>query len=272
MPLYMDVHREMQGTTPTEVAEAHQKDVEVQDKYGVKYHEYWFNDAVGAVYCLVEAPSTNAAIAVHREAHGLLPDEIIEVERGFAEGFFGASMLRDDPADTALRTILFTDMYRSTAHAQRMGDARHMELLRLHDRIIREALEEHWGREVKHTGDGIMASFTSASRAMECAIAMQRSFAAHNKGNPKAPIRIRIGASAGEPVAQNKDLFGATVQLASRLCSRAKPEQILVACVIRDLCLGKDFAFADLGDVKLKGFRGPVRVCEVRWQVAEHDG
>jgi class 3 adenylate cyclase len=268
----MDVHREMHGATPAEIAEAHQKDVEVQGKYGVTYHEWWFNDAVGAVYCLVEAPSTNAAMAVHREAHGLLPDEIIEVERGVAEGFFGPTMLRDDPSDTALRTILFTDMHRSTALAQRMGDARHMELLRRHDRIIRDALDEYRGREVKHTGDGIMASFTSASRAMECAIAMQHAFRAHNQEYSEAPIRIRVGASAGEPVAQNKDLFGATVQLASRLCARAKPEQVLVAGVIRDLCLGKDFAFADLGEAKLKGFRQPVRVCEVRWQVHERDG
>ncbi len=266
MPLYMDVHRDMKGVTPTDVAEAHQMDVKVQDKYGVKYHEWWFNDAIGSVYCLVEAPSQNAAIAVHREAHGLLPDEIIEVERGVAEGFFGATMLRRDPADTAFRTILFTDMCASTASTQRLGDARHVEVLRVHNEIIRGALHEHRGTEIKHTGDGIMASFAAASRAVECAVALQQAFAAHNEKGPEEPIQIKIGASAGEPVAHDKDLFGATVQLAARLCDKAKPEQILVAGVIRDLCLGKDFEFADLGESKLKGFKEPARICEVRWR------
>jgi class 3 adenylate cyclase len=262
----MDVHRNMQGTTPEELVQAHQQDLDVQGKYGVSYHEYWFNDAIGAVYCMVDAPSQNAAIAVHREAHGLLPDEIIEVERGVAEGFFGPKMQRSDPADTAFRTILFTDMHASTASTQRLGDARHVELLRVHNEIIRGKLQEHRGAEVKHTGDGIMASFTAASRAVECAVALQQAFAAYNKQGPDEPIRIKIGASAGEPVAHDRDLFGATVQLAARLCDRANAEQILVAGVIRDLCLGKDFEFVDLGEAELKGFQEPQRICEVRWR------
>jgi class 3 adenylate cyclase len=261
----MDVHKNVK-VTPAEIAEAHEMDVQVQGKYGVTYHEWWYNDAVGSIYCLVEAPSQNAAMAVHREAHGLIPDEIIEVERGVAEGFFGPTLLRTEPDDTAFRTILFTDMKASTASTQRLGDARHVEMLRVHNDMIRGALFEHRGTEIKHTGDGIMASFSSASRAVECAVNVQQAFATHNTQEPDEPIRIKIGASAGEPVAQDKDLFGATVQLAARLRDKAKPDQILVAGVIRDLCLGKDFEFADLGEAKLKGFKEPQRVCEVRWK------
>ncbi len=82
MPLYMDVHKHVPGLTAEAVAGAHQKDMEVQDKHGVKYLRYWFNEADGTVFCLVEAPSKEAAEAVHREAHGLVADEIIEVKEG----------------------------------------------------------------------------------------------------------------------------------------------------------------------------------------------
>src|SRR5918999_2797219 len=82
MPLYMDIHRNVEGLTPEAVAEAHQKDLEVQDEYGVRYHRYWYNDETGEVFCLAEAPSKEAAEAVHREAHGLTADEIIEVQEG----------------------------------------------------------------------------------------------------------------------------------------------------------------------------------------------
>jgi hypothetical protein len=82
MPLYMDIHRNVEGLTPEAVADAHQKDLEVQDEYGVKYHRYWYNDETGEVFCLAEAPSKEAAEAVHREAHGLTADEIIEVREG----------------------------------------------------------------------------------------------------------------------------------------------------------------------------------------------
>ena len=82
MPLYMDVHHHVEGLTAEAVAGAHQKDLEVQQKHGVKYLKYWFDESTGKVFCLVEAPSKEAAEAVHREAHGLLADELIEVKEG----------------------------------------------------------------------------------------------------------------------------------------------------------------------------------------------
>jgi hypothetical protein len=82
MPLYMDAHRNLEGLTAEAVAEVHQKDLEVQDQHGVKYHRYWFNEEKGEVFCLVEAPSEEAAEAVHREAHGMVADEITEVKEG----------------------------------------------------------------------------------------------------------------------------------------------------------------------------------------------
>lgn len=82
MALYMDIHKNVKGVTPEKLAEAHQKDLEVQDKHGVKYLKYWYNEDDGTVFCLCEAPNKEAAQAVHREAHGGVADEVIEVKEG----------------------------------------------------------------------------------------------------------------------------------------------------------------------------------------------
>lgn len=82
MPLYMDIHRHVDGLTAKAVADAHAKDLEVEKKHNVHYHRYWFNEAEGTVMCLVEAPSKEAAAAVHKEAHGLVANEIHEVHEG----------------------------------------------------------------------------------------------------------------------------------------------------------------------------------------------
>jgi hypothetical protein len=82
MPRYMDVHHEIKGLTGEAVAGAHQKDLEVQGKHGVNYLKYWYDEDSGKVFCLVDAPSKEAAEAVHRKAHGLVADEITEVSEG----------------------------------------------------------------------------------------------------------------------------------------------------------------------------------------------
>jgi class 3 adenylate cyclase len=169
-------------------------------------------------------------------------------------------------APAGLVTILFTDMEGSTTLTQRLGDAKAQEVLRAHNSIVRDALKACGGSEIKHTGDGIMASFPSASGALECAIAVQRAVAAQAQEHPEMPLRVRIGLNAGEPVAEEQDLFGTAVQLAARICARAEPGQILVPTVVRELAAGKGFLLADLGEIALRGFEDPVRLYEVRWQ------
>ncbi|MGO9060443.1 MAG: adenylate/guanylate cyclase domain-containing protein, partial [Candidatus Binataceae bacterium] len=149
-----------------------------------------------------------------------------------------------------------------------LGDDAGMALLGIHNTIVRDALTAEGGREVKHTGDGIMASFVSAAAAVRCSTLIQRALAKHHKEHPEYPLKVRIGAAAGEPVEREHDLFGATVQLAARLCSHAQPDQILVSSVVAELCLGKGLPFKDLGDVVLKGFSRPIRVHAVEWPAA----
>jgi hypothetical protein len=83
MPLFLDIHKHIPSLTKEAVADAHAKDLEIQNKYGVKYLKYWYDDKNGKVFCLVEAPDKESAMAVHRDAHGLVADEIVEVKEGF---------------------------------------------------------------------------------------------------------------------------------------------------------------------------------------------
>lgn len=168
-----------------------------------------------------------------------------------------------------LVTILFTDIEGSTALTQRLGDVRARELFREHERITREALATHGGSEVKSMGDGFMASFVSASRALECAIAMERAFEDWNTGagaQQAAPLHIRIGLNTGEPIAEEQDLFGTAVITAARIAGHAKGGEILASNVVRELVAGRGFAFADRGEMVLRGFDDPVRVFELRWR------
>ncbi len=162
------------------------------------------------------------------------------------------------------RTVMFTDMAGSTAATQRMGDAQAQDLVRTHNRIVRDALHAFSGTEVKHTGDGIMASFDTVTSALECAIQIQRGIDTADAG--AHAFELRIGINAGEPVIEGDDLFGTAVQLASRICTRAEPGQVLVSDVVRQLVAGKGFLFADHGEAALRGFEDPVRIFELRWR------
>ena len=272
MPLYMDIHKGVDATAD-DVQDAHLSDLEAQDRFGVKYLKYWFNRHAGTVCCLVDAPDPESARRCHLEAHGLIPDKIIEVDDEVVQAFLGDSMDAGtgrmvEPTgepDGGFRTVVFTDIQGSTELTQRLGDREAMKILRAHDRVVLREIEARRGSMIKNTGDGTMAAFSTASAALHASIAMQRSFRTHNRRSPEQRLGVRIGMSAGEPVDEGQDLFGATVQLARRVCDAAPPDRICVSNVVRELCLGKDFKFADMGERPLKGFPDPVRLYEVVW-------
>src|SRR5262249_33171609 len=151
------------------IAKAHQADMQVGSKHGVDYVKYWLNTKTGKAFCMCTAPSAEAAAAVHREAHGLLALKILEVTPELSDAFMGANEVDDGGAalvggskkehDTGTRSVLFTDIVGSTSMTQRLGDEAAMMIIELHDDIVRTALLALSGREVKHTGDGIMAAF-----------------------------------------------------------------------------------------------------------------
>lgn len=267
MPLYMDIHT-VDGATAQDIAKAHVADVSIQDQYDVEYLKYWFNHDCGKLFCLVEAPSAEAAHCVHLKAHGLAAEKLIEVDPELVDGFMGASpangvgaAMLPGPAghrDPGIRTVLFTDIVGSTEMCSLHGDEVAMAMLGVHDRVVREALAAHSGREVKHTGDGIMAAFLSAVSAVRSACSVHGALKDHNAGDADFPVVVRIGISAGEPVDHANDLFGSTVQLAARLCAQAEPGQVLVSTVVADLCIGKNLKFTDAGHLEVKGFASPI--------------
>jgi class 3 adenylate cyclase len=262
----MDRH-DVPGASAEEIAAAHAQDVGVQSAHGVRYLTYWFEPESGSVFCLAEGPSRDAVEQVHRESHGEIASQIIEVEPGPVQAFFGA--VPEHPVgraytESAVRAVLFTDICGSTEMTERLGDDGAMGLLREHDAIVRDALAQHTGREVKHTGDGIMASFSSVSSAVESAIAIQRRLMERGHASD-ARLDVRIGISAGEPVSDNEDLFGAAVQLAARLCSCSEPRGITVSVAVRELCVGKRFIFEERGPVVLKGFSEATHFYGVDW-------
>ena len=274
----MDIHEIKGGIAAEEVAKAHASDLAVEGKYGVHYHKFWVNESAGKIFCLCEAPNAEAAMQVHREAHGQMADKIIQVEPEVADLFLGGSEVSPEGAallpggkvgarDPGIRTVMFTDIVDSTSLTQKLGDEVAMELLRIHDSVVRDALKALNGREVKHTGDGIMASFVSAAAAVRCAAQIQRELAQRAREQNNQALKVRIGGAAGEPVERGSDIFGSTVQLAARLCSHAEPEQIVVSSVVADLCIGKGLMFRPLGEVSLKGFDQPVHAHSVEWSV-----
>ena len=170
------------------------------------------------------------------------------------------------PAEAGMfRTVLFTDVEGSTALTDRLGDAKARELLREHERMVREALKAHGGAEVKTMGDGFMTSFSSATKALECAIAVQRAFAAHNE-SAEEPIMVRIGLNAGEPIAEDDDLFGTAVNLAARIAAQAEGGEILASEAVRQIVAGKKFPFSDRGETALRGFEDRVHIYQVSWR------
>jgi class 3 adenylate cyclase len=271
MPIFMDRH-DMRDLTAEDVAEAHRKDLEIQDQYGVKYLTYWYDSQRCTGFCLVDAPDAATAAHVHREAHGEIASEIIPVDLATVEAFLGrisdprlASRAPSPQMDAGLRAIMVTDIVGSTELTARLGDIAALELVRVHDALVRRGLVTHGGREVKHTGDGIMAVFDDAAKAVLAAADIQRRFSAYN-ADATEDLRVRIGIDAGEPVAEHNDLFGATVHLAFRLCAEAEADGILVSETVRKLC-GQDVArFVGLGARRLKGFAQRTPVFRFEWR------
>jgi class 3 adenylate cyclase len=171
----------------------------------------------------------------------------------------------DDRATRAPRIILVTGIVAPDALISRSGDTKAQRLFRIHGAVIRECLDAHHGDEVTHTGEGIEASFSSASAAVECAIAIQKAFARRNSRDSIEAMQVRIGINAGEPIAAEGRLFGAAVQIAFVICGRAKPGEILVAEAVAQLLADTGHQLVDRGLFTFKGL-SRIGLAEVLWQ------
>jgi class 3 adenylate cyclase len=256
MPLYMDQH-DTHGASPEDMARAHIADLDVQAEHGVRFLTYWLDYEKGVANCLVEAADPSAVNRAHDAAHGNLATRVVSVDEDSVLSFLGRT---SDPEGTinesATRTIVFTDMVDSTAQLDTLGDDQALKALREHNRIVRELLPDHRGRIIKSTGDGYMLVFDSPSAAVRFAIGLQAALATHSSDND--PIHVRIGINAGEPVAEDGDLFGLAVNVAARLCDKAASGEVLCSAAVVGLVMGKGFEFHHLGALELRGLREPL--------------
>ena len=208
-------------------------------------------------------------VSLKRRVHAPYIGDTTEILDALGQ-FLPARRVRRAPktaeeAPSGLRTVLWTDLVAHTEMMQRLGDEQGRAVLREHERITREVLKAHGGIEVKTMGDGFMASFASVTKAVDCAIALQRAFAERNEAAAE-PLHVRAGLNAGEPIVEEGDLFGSTVILAARVAAQAGAGEILIPEPVRHLLAGKDFLFSDRGEVALKGFEDAVRLYDVRWR------
>ncbi|GGF61177.1 hypothetical protein GCM10011332_13750 [Terasakiella brassicae] len=171
------------------------------------------------------------------------------------------------PQNPNLLTIMFTDMVGSTDLATKHGDYAAQEALRNHDLTVRTALTNFEGKEVKHLGDGIMASFQDCDLALQAAIEIQKRVEGNNNANPEFPFQLRIGLHMGEPIKKNNDLFGSAVQLAARICNKAEGNQIAISQDLKDVFGDQPvYTFMDQGLQKLKGFEQPQPIYLLDWK------
>jgi class 3 adenylate cyclase len=173
--------------------------------------------------------------------------------------------LRTHAAPDGTVTIMFSDIEGSTAMADRLGDARFMDVLREHNAIIREQVKAHSGFEVKSEGDGFMVAFQSAGKALACASAIQKALLARNESAGE-PVRVRMGLHAGEVIKEGEDFFGRNVIMAARVASQAQGGEILASAVVKTLLQGSDVAWGPSRTVALKGLSGDHEIWAVEWR------
>ena len=168
-------------------------------------------------------------------------------------------------------TFLFTDIVGSTAMTQKLGNVGAQKAVRAHNDAVRGAIQQFNGHEVKHTGDGIMATFPDGPSAVAGSIQMLQGIQAHNQANPEIPVQIRIGVNTGEAVEEENDFFGQAVQTTARICDKANDGQAWVSEVVVQACQGQKFNFIPRGEFEMKGIERPKPLFEIAWTDAHRD-
>lgn len=245
MPLFMDIH--FLGELSLEDAhQAHLADLAVQEKYGVTYLQYWFNQEAGTVYCLIDGPDKESCTATHMEANGITACKIIEVEGGMYDIFMGENQIldhglvrhKDGEIDTGYRFILSLDIIASTAGK----DPINFDQLKLPQKPKNKALqiiEEYDGKKIKMPGfDTLIAVFKIPEKVIRCAHEIQKEFLKYkNNPNPESEnISFNMGISVGQPLTEKEGFFEKAIQMSQRLCFIAGENQIIISKLFEELC------------------------------------
>jgi class 3 adenylate cyclase len=213
-------------------------------------------------------PLAERAVAIRFEARGTeLPTDVrSSIDRVNEAVGQERPDLRTHAAPDGTVTLLFSDIEGSTALNEKVGDQRWIELLRMHNSIVREQLALQGGFEVKSSGDGFMVAFSSARRGVACAVGIQRALAKHAATQPEDAIRVRIGLHTGEAIAEEGDFYGRHVNFAARVGAAADGGEILISSLLKELTASsREFDFGPSRSVQLKGLAGTHDVYPVLW-------
>lgn len=244
MPLFMDYHI-ISDITIDEAKRAHIADKSVQDKYGVKYHQFWVNKEAGTIFCLIEAPDKESCEKVHNEAHGDIACKIVEVEGGFYKLFMGAShkldhgivLEKDGNLDKAYRFVMVIDVLGITK-AKDSDDLTQLIFPDKPKKLIRRIIPTYNGREFRNSDyNDTVAVFTTADEAMACAVEIQNNFLNRidNLEDPAWNITFKISIAGGQPVTMDDNFFEKTIRLSQRLNLIADEGEILASNLVRKL-------------------------------------
>lgn len=244
MPIFMDRH-DIPGITAEHVYEVHQADLRLQHKFGCKTLTYWFDEASGIAFCLIDAPESNAVLAMHKEAHGAVPNQIIEVETNLVQAFLGRITCPKPPEnslehdlyinESAIRIIIYVEFRQTEKSLDKFSEDNSIKGLNDYNDLIHQTMKQHGCRKIKDADDGYIASFVTESDAVKCAEEILNNFKKFNSENPGREINAAIGISIGAPVTENNEFFGETIQQAKRLSFIAGNGQILISSSVNTL-------------------------------------
>lgn len=254
MPLFLDRH-DLPGTPfefaePSDIMEAHRCDLAVQGKFGVQYLTYWWRYGAKTAFCLFDAPTKEAAISVHLEAHGELATNIIEVERDSLESFLGRIVVQPEDQireDVAFRVVLCATLDEQTVEA--------------HGKDITQAISDRGGSHVSDSTNELLASFAVPEAALRAALSIQNSLLPAASIYEGRGLSGRIGICGGEPVITHMGLFGDTIEKARQLAFGAQAGEIVVSQDVRAMCGSANFIWAETPHGwQLQGHQEPASV------------
>ena len=235
----MDIHS-VPGVKSKDVAEAHRQDLMHQEEFGCNCMTYWIDEARENIFCLIEAVDKDAVKAMHHKSHGLVPHKIIEVSSALVQSFLGRMYDPDDATtenglkvftDPAYRLLLMTSTQDHALFRHQHGLEKANQILHRHNDIVRKNIRLHSGSEAEHEGEGFVISFTSASNATACALAIKNDMTLDDVNL----LNFKMALNGGEPIEKSNKLFSDTMQTGFYLCSLTSPSRIAIAGKIKDL-------------------------------------
>ena len=169
-------------------------------------------------------------------------------------------------------TLMFTDIVGSSALAEERGNEFAMKVVRVHNMIVKSTISHYGGQYIKHTGDGILAAYDDAQMAVKSGAVIQRCVREHNTEFPDLPLDLRVGLNGGDTITEGGDVFGSSVNLASRVCALAGAGQVFCTGIVRNRAKAVKMPFADRGEHAVKGYKDPIPVYEVLWDEGQATG